>query len=348
MINDQHELKNVTNPKSIHGIYPYRGKISAIEARSIISGFSVRSRILDPFCGSGTIVYEAKRQGMRGAWGTDVNPLAEWLTQAKLNCPATLETAIQELETLQLASRPVAHIEREFLLTYFHHQTLSEIEALIPHFSTMSHYVRGCFVGTIALAARGCNGYQWTSSTVGKNIQPKRYIPFFEKFKAKIRKHHFPTKSLVDSGYQTVDARHLADVFSPSEFDIVFSSPPYFDALDYTAYYAKIVYALLSITPQEVKQSLIQKTSTYRDDMKQVLSQIVQITAANGKIIFVVGDKKTKNGVVNGGEFFSELLEHQPTSIHERSYTGSSSQVFDALNRTTRKEQIVVWDKSKW
>ena len=51
-------LQSVTNPNSIHGIYPYRGKISAKEAVNVISQFSKNKTLLDPFCGTGTIIFE--------------------------------------------------------------------------------------------------------------------------------------------------------------------------------------------------------------------------------------------------------------------------------------------------
>ena len=341
-------LKSVTNPKSIHGIYPYRGKISAIEAGSVVSGLPTSTKLLDPFCGSGTIVYEAKRSGLEMAWGTDLNPLAQWLTEAKLECPD--EVAEVEIEITQLmANNPIGKRVRDpRLLFYFHEKTLLEIESLAHRFQSFSPYLKGCFAGALALTARGCNGYQWTSSTVGKNLEEKIYISFFEKLTAKVKKHHYPVESKGVYGFKPQDARKLSEVFTPGFFDIVFTSPPYFDALDYTAYYAKILYLLLGIESSDVKPQLIQRTSTYEEDMRIVLQEVVKVTSDNAKIIFVVGDKKTKSGVVNGGEFFSELLQHKPSKIIERSYTGSSSQIFDVINKTSRREQIVVWDKSKW
>ena len=38
--------------------YPYRGKISALDADQILKQIPKGSVVLDPFCGSGTIVYE--------------------------------------------------------------------------------------------------------------------------------------------------------------------------------------------------------------------------------------------------------------------------------------------------
>lgn len=341
-------LGSVANPKSIHGMYPYRGKISAIEAGQVVENLPPETRLLDPFCGSGTIIYEAKKHGLSEAWGTDLNPLAQWLTQAKLQCPIEIEDVKEELDGLMAQNNVGDKVENERLLFYFHEQTLREIESISHLFQEFSPYLKGCFAGALALTARACNGYQWTSSTVGKNLEVKVYVPFFEKLMAKLKKHHYPVEASGVFGFRSTDARKLSSTFPAGYFDVVFTSPPYFDALDYTAYYAKILYLLLGVDSGEVKPSLIQKSSTYEDDMRQVLEELVKITSDTAKLIFVVGDKKTKNGVVNGGEFFSNLLNHKPDKVLERSYTGSSSQIFDGINKTARREQILVWDKSKW
>ena len=339
---------SVANPMSIHGMYPYRGKISAIEAASVVGGFPKESKLLDPFCGSGTILYEAKKHGIREAWGTDLNPLAQWLTEAKLECPTDLDEIEAETRKLIETASRRDEIRDERLLFYFHPETLREIESISSQFVSFSPYLKGCFAGAIALTARGCNGYTWTSSTVGKNREEKIYVSFFEKLRAKVKKHHYPVDSTGTYGFQKLDARNLTRKFQPGYFDLVFTSPPYFDALDYTAYYAKILYLLLGVDSGEIKPSLIQRTSTYEEDMRMVLEELVEVTSDTAKLIFVVGDKKTKTGVINGGEFFSDLLHHKPDKVFERSYTGSSSQIFDEINKTSRREQIVVWDKSKW
>jgi adenine-specific DNA methylase len=77
------KIDSVNNPNSMHGIYPYRGKISAIDAISIIEQLPNKGTLLDPFCGSGTIVYEAQKHGL-SAFGVDFNPLAIQLAKASL------------------------------------------------------------------------------------------------------------------------------------------------------------------------------------------------------------------------------------------------------------------------
>jgi len=209
----------------------------------------------------------------------------------------------------------------------------------------MNDYLKGIFYGTIALAARGCNGYMWTSSTVGKNIEPKTYIDFFEKFLTKAKKHskYFAPPTSCPAQIIEHDSRRLSEVLPAKSVDFVFTSPPYFDALDYTAYYGKLIYEIFGVNRVEIKQNLIQYVDTYEADMRAALEELDIVTTDNALIIFVVGDKKIKKEVINGGAFFNNIKK--ASYIVERCYSGSSSQVFDVLNKTERKEQIVVWDK---
>lgn len=322
--------------------------MSAIEAANIVSNFSNRTTLLDPFCGSGTIVYEAAKIGIK-AIGVDANPLAGWLTEAKLQCPSSLSDVLEEWERIKI--RGIAKCMKSFdnpSKLYFHDDTWLQIASTSKFFDSMSPYLKGIFCGAIALSARGCNQYAWTSSTVGKNMEPKLYIDFFEKVEAKLKKHHYPLGKKSLSKFINEDSRRLKTLIPLNSVDVVFTSPPYFDALDYTAYYAKIVYGVMGVESSSVKELLMQKMTSYETDMKSVLSAILEVTSDDALIVFVVGDKKTRKGIINGGEFFSSMLQHDPSEVIERNYTGSSSQVFDKINKTSRKEQIVVWDKSKW
>jgi hypothetical protein len=207
----------------------------------------------------------------------------------------------------------------------------------------MSDYVKACFLGSICLTARGCNHYLWTSSTVGKDITPKRYINFYEKLEQKIKKHFYPIKN--DSKIFNLDARRLSTLIKPESVEFVFTSPPYFDCLDYTAYYAKIIYDILGINRDEIRGNLIQSFKEYENDMKVVLQELYKVCKEGAKVIFVVGDKKIHGKLINGGEFFNSISPFKKVKFLERTYSGSSSQVFDKINNTKRKEQIVIWEK---
>lgn len=338
---------NVNNPNSMHGIYPYRGKISALDAASIIEQLPKEGILLDPFCGSGTIVYEAQKHGLKSI-GVDNNPLAIQIAKAKVFKGASTSLELCEeiiKKAKELLNSGKYEIMPEAPLKSFHLQTAAEIMCVKHFFDEMDDYLKGAFYGTIALAARACNSYMWTSSTVGKNIEPKEYCDFFQKFKAKAKKHakFFAEESCSDAMILSGDSRKLSELLPPKSVNFVFTSPPYFDGLDYTAYYGKLIYEIFEVDRVSIKKELIQHADSYENDMRAVLRELDIVTKDDALIIFVVGDKKVGGKVINGGEFFDNIMP--ATYIHERGYSGSASAIFDVLNNTDRKEQIVVWDK---
>ncbi len=341
------QLQSVNNPNSIHGIFPYRGKISALDARNMIDQFPKEICLLDPFCGSGTIVAEAQEVGIR-AIGVDNNPIAITISKAK-----TMSSKFFDPNHAGLMVRNAIELDNEEVdvmanwpRKHFHPETASQIMRLKHFFSEMNNFERGAFFGAIALSARGCNHYKWSSNQIGTIQNPLRKIDFFAKFHDKIKKNSPHLLANTDSEIHQHDTRRLSEIISANSVDVVYTSPPYFDALDYTSYYTKFVYEIMAKQQRsDIKKGLIQNFSTYRDDMKTVMLEIKNVLKPGGKAIFVVGDKKTKDGVINGGEFFTELVDWEPDYVKQRGYTGSSSQIWDNVNKTDRKEQVIVWTK---
>ncbi len=338
-------LKNINNPNSVHGIYPYRGKISARDAEQIINQMPVDSVLLDPFCGSGTIIYEAKKRGMKSI-GVDLNPIAVDIARGKIEMSINAD---KEINLTKKIIEKAKKIEKSKQMPnesrkHFHGQTSDEIMRVASRLNEMSAYVKACFYGAIALSARGCNGYKWTSSTVGKDINPKQYINFYDKLLYKVKKHHHPT-SKGSSRAILSDARQISKIIKPASVDFIFTSPPYFDCLDYTAYYAKIIFPIIGLNRSEVRKDLIQTFKDYKEDMRKALKELYKVCKKGASIIFVVGDKKIKGKLINGAEFFQEISPFSKVEIINRRYSNSSSQVFDKLNKTQREEQVIIWTK---
>jgi hypothetical protein len=89
--------------KSAHAIHPYPAKLIVnipqffLAALPTVAG----SALLDPFCGSGTVLYEGALAGLR-AIGSDSNPLARLITRAKLT-PLDREVARRQLDEVMAA-----------------------------------------------------------------------------------------------------------------------------------------------------------------------------------------------------------------------------------------------------
>ena len=68
----------------MHGFHAYPARLHPVTANRLIVGLTHRGdRVMDPFCGSGTVLVEAQLEG-RIAWGLDANPLAASLSSFKM------------------------------------------------------------------------------------------------------------------------------------------------------------------------------------------------------------------------------------------------------------------------
>ena len=67
----------------VHGFHSYPARMHPVTAHRLLNAFVPQGgKVLDPFCGSGTVLVEAMLLGMRPA-GTDLNPLAVRLAHLK-------------------------------------------------------------------------------------------------------------------------------------------------------------------------------------------------------------------------------------------------------------------------
>ncbi len=96
---------------SAHGLHEYRGKFNPQIVRASLNLLEAQrgAKILDPFCGSGTVLLEALHQGF-DALGVDMNPLATAIGNAKLAAlrarpDRLIESATRLVEALKATSR---------------------------------------------------------------------------------------------------------------------------------------------------------------------------------------------------------------------------------------------------
>lgn len=91
----------------VHGFHSYPARIDPRTARRLIEALAPpKGVVLDPFCGSGTVLVEARLAGRR-ALGTDANPLAVELAWLKVRGTSPRERA----SILEAARRVAAHAE---------------------------------------------------------------------------------------------------------------------------------------------------------------------------------------------------------------------------------------------
>jgi len=95
-------------PKYVtHGIHAYKGKFYPQLAKSLlnIAGIDPGAVVLDPFCGSGTVLLEGYLNGFK-AYGCDMNPLAVKISRAKAEVLTLPQRAVDRaLNTLAQSLR---------------------------------------------------------------------------------------------------------------------------------------------------------------------------------------------------------------------------------------------------
>lgn len=125
-----------------HGIHEYRGKFFPQLARALINIAGVPSDgiVVDPMCGSGTTLVEAKLAG-RSTYGLDINPLSVFVARVKceaLSIPSvTLEKSYRHLES-KLANpdwkgNQHMHLplkDQEYLRRWYALQVLRELDVV--------------------------------------------------------------------------------------------------------------------------------------------------------------------------------------------------------------------------
>ncbi len=340
-------FEKVSNPRSIHGIYPYRGKMSSLDASHVIEQLPTKSCLLDPFCGTGTIIYEAQKHGLK-AIGVDNNPLACTIARGKTD-PLVTESTIEHLESAIKAAKSLTDVAPmpSQPAKYFHEKTAEQIMRILSVSNGFSSYLLSSFYGAICLAARACSDWIWTSTSTGKINKPLKDIDFYSKLLRKARKHINYVLGTPSVKIHTHDTRNIHQIVHKHSVDIVYTSPPYFDALDYTGYYSKIVLEILGVDRSIIRAGLIQRYSTYKEEMTKALQAIDQVLHDESLVIFVVGDRMVRKKLIRGSDFFAEIVPWNDPYIVEREYTKTASGLWDKINITKRKEQVIVWDLAR-
>ncbi len=233
----------------VHGFHSYPARLHPTTARRLVESFSPPSgRVLDPFCGSGTVLVEA-RQAARHAFGIDANPLAVELATLKSRgaTPAFLE------ELVTAAAAVTAHADARRLAKLgptrrygaadrevYDAHVLLELDGLRDGISKIkAKEVNRALL--LVLSAALTKVSKKTGDTAPRTA-PKRLaggftIRFFETKAKDLAERMAAFNALVPPGAPAAkcavgDARDLSNI-EPGSLDLIVSSPPYPGVYDY-------------------------------------------------------------------------------------------------------------------
>jgi SAM-dependent methyltransferase len=233
----------------VHGFHSYPARLHPETARRLLERFSAPAgRVLDPFCGSGTVLVEARQLG-RHAFGIDANPLAIELATLK----SRGSTPQFEAELLTAAQAVVAHADARRVQKLgptrkygaadrevYDAHVLLELDGLRAGILQIRapELRRALF---LVLSAALTKVSKKTGDTAPRTA-PKRLaggftIRFFETKAKDLAKRLAEFSKLLPANAPAArcavgDARDLSQI-EPASLDLILSSPPYPGIYDY-------------------------------------------------------------------------------------------------------------------
>ncbi len=259
-----------------HGIHPYTAKLIPHIPRYFIEKYTQKKMtMLDPFCGSGTILLEARLLG-RNAIGIDINPLATLISEVKAE-----PLYIEELRlAISLVKEKVKNGNRKAIVEFpnidywFCKKAQNElsiikfsVENLNSRFNKSIHrFFLVCFSSIIRKSS-------YADPQMAKTYRSKRVIEkvktgwvptpiqYFEEALDKNFKRIKLLSERLNSNNNYVkvlqgDARETSVILKQNgikEVDFIITSPPYINAQDYFRSYKLELWWLGLATPEEVR-----------------------------------------------------------------------------------------------
>ena len=237
---------------SSHGLHEYKGKFNPQIVRAILNVLDIpkQSRVFDPFCGSGTSLLECAHLGM-SATGADINPLAVFLANAKLEALRTPANILREELARVLAVRArlkikseCADCERdEYLLGWFTPSVYKEIETLRISIESADVTAASCLLAIASNLLRDYSLQDPVDLRIRRRKSPlpeKAFVLAYEEAVNTFIDKLDATQCIVgairsDNRAVLADSRSLSSstLGGGGKFDCALTSPPYATALPY-------------------------------------------------------------------------------------------------------------------
>jgi DNA modification methylase len=236
----------------VHGFHSYPARLHPATARRLIEKLSrVGDTVLDPFCGSGTVLVEGQLQG-RFTIGVDLNPLACELARFKTERtkPGTRELWLEAAEAVALFAEERRQARSGPTRLYKPHERepydphiLFELDGLSAGIAKQPKAMQGML--RLVLSSILTKVSKSLGDSSGR-LGPRRLASgfairvFLNKAQEVCRQCEEYSNALPSTNAGKVilsDARRLTGV-APSSIDLLVSSPPYPGVLDYLSHHA--------------------------------------------------------------------------------------------------------------
>lgn len=352
---------------SIQQLAPFVGKLKTGIVHSLIEHFSRKGDwVCDPFSGCGVVPLEAVLSG-RKALANDLSPYAICLTRGKLGAPRTLERAEARCEEL------IRHVERtwhlhdlgvvdQWIRSFFHPRTLQETLAAFDFCRKRSEwFLAGCLCGILHHQRPGFLSYPASHMVpyLRTKLFPRdkfpelyQYRSLADRLRKKVKRAYRRTNfsnCWTDRDYKVTANPAARLSFRDNSVDLILTSPPYYDALDYARDNRLRLWFLGQADWRELRSRLTTCSKRYEEQMGECLKEMHRILKPGRACILVVGEVLRNGKARDTGSVLGTLAQGVTSGgfsldcvVDERIPDARRSRRRTA---TTRVEKILVLHK---
>lgn len=329
---DSDEIHDLT-----HGFHTYPARMHPRLARELIARFSEPGDVvLDPFCGSGTVLVEALAAG-RKPQGVDLNPLALRITEVHCALRNAAARRRFELQLVQVAeaseervrsrARARIPIERD-LQAYYQPHVLFEIAGLREEIDRVPDGFerRALLIVFSSLLIKFSRKRADTSGdTVDKRIRKGLVTEFFVRKGRELSMRwealsEAAPRDAFDARLLCGDARELSRLLGARfRADLIVSSPPYGGTYDYAHHHA-LRNAWLGLESERLQEREIGARRTlarardgaarWDDELLATLRAMREVSSQHSRVILWIGDAEIDRRRIPADEQVAELAPH--------------------------------------
>lgn len=296
-----------------HGFHSYAGRMHPSTARTAIAQLTeAGQRVLDPFCGSGTVLVESMAAG-RSATGVDASPLAVLIAKVRSTMLDEAERDLLVTKARQI-SEDAAERARKRIRPEIPSWARGETTRFFPHVAlellglrellgevgedSVGYALRACFSSILVKFTRQPEPDEGEpGQRIGRGV-PSR---FFARRAEELARSLAALEQKSPAGTPSPqirlgDARKL-DHLVDRRIDLILSSPPYAGTYDYAGHHdVRFLWLGLPRSDFERRQvgmrteALGASESRWQRDRRRWLGEMGRVLRSDGTAVLVLGD----------------------------------------------------------
>lgn len=299
-----------------HGFHSYAGRMHPSTAREGVARFSrAGQRVLDPFCGSGTVLVEAMAAG-RVAEGVDASTLAILIAQVR-SSPLGAEGRSRLVQTAREIAEESAERARKRMRPHIPSWAAGERNRFFPHVAfelyglreligetpedDVGRALRACLSSILVKFMRG-GEEEGEMRRIGRGVPSRFFSGRAEELARGLEalERRTPARTPVPH-CRLGDARSLSHL-EDGTFDLVLSSPPYAGTYDYAEHH-DVRFLWLGLPREKLDRVQIGSRAVglgaarqrWIEDRRRWLSEISRVCRPGAAVILEVGDGVVAN-----------------------------------------------------